>query len=570
MPIVTLNVSQQVAPLPNTLQRMGALVSHGGTILSPGTLSYLTQLSDLTPLLRAAENVTSLTWNTSVVTATTTVPHGLPIGKNLVLYISGAVPSGYNGVFYTTITGTSTFTYPLAINPGTETTPGFWNVNDVIEITQMATTWFAQGVSIGAFVLELGPLNDVDAIAALSTYLTNNPNTAYTAGSQGFNYAYLIPRSWDNPVFAPSAKQALLNLVTQYEAPTAKTYFFITTTLATYQAYTAQMKSVYAEIESPQMAAYPQNPMITLAQSGGTVTGSTSVNHGVSPGDWFQLQGNTPSGYNGWWQAQQGTAGSVLTWNMPLLSPGAISIPGFLEANQSVNSGVASNEFSTAASMYDVISNNPSSSNKVPPLSYTFQFGVTPWPTQGMSSLFTTLELNSINYIKTGAEGGISTASIFLGHTKDGNGFLYWYSVDSVQLYSDENLANTVINGSNNRVNPLYYSQDGINRLQDSEYATIESLASWGLANGTQIVRTSFPASSAPGSNQMSLTDALDSGNYDGQIVVNAEPYLPYLTENPGDYRIGKYGGLSVQFIPSQGFESVVLNLVVTQLITSG
>jgi hypothetical protein len=219
--------------------------------------------------------------------------------------------------------------------------------------------------------------------------------------------------------------------------------------------------------------------------------------------------------------------------------------------------------------MYDVVSNNPSSSNKVPPLSYTFQFGVTPWPTQGLSSLLQTLQNANIGYVGTGSEGGISTACIFLGHTLDGNGFLYWYSVDAAQLYGDEVLSNVVINGSNNNLNPLYYSQNGINRLQDALYGTILSLASWGLANGTQIINTQFPASSQPGDNVQSLTEALDSGQYDGMIVINAEPFLAYLTENPLDYQAKRYAGLSVIYIPSTGFESLTLNYLVTQLITA-
>ena len=59
-PIVTVNVSQVVAPKPNKLQKLGVLLSQGGTTLATGATSLLTQLSDLTTLLAAPLAITSL------------------------------------------------------------------------------------------------------------------------------------------------------------------------------------------------------------------------------------------------------------------------------------------------------------------------------------------------------------------------------------------------------------------------------------------------------------------------------------------------------------------------------
>src|ERR1700677_4188504 len=95
-PIVVVAISITVAPAPATLQQTGAMISQGGTNTSPGTLSLLTQLSDLTPLLHAGAAITSLTWTSSVVTATTTVAHGLPSAETINLTIAGAAPTGYN------------------------------------------------------------------------------------------------------------------------------------------------------------------------------------------------------------------------------------------------------------------------------------------------------------------------------------------------------------------------------------------------------------------------------------------------------------------------------------------
>ena len=557
MPIVTISVSQQLAPIPPTLQRSGAIISVGATVLTPGTASYLTQLSDLTPLIKMPAAISSLTWTDEVVTADTASPHGLATGAMLYLTIAGASPAGYNGTYPCTVTGTSSFTYPLATNPGSETTPGTWQSGYATRLTAAATTWFAQGNRIGTYVLELGPNTTsslhIGEIAALSAYLAVSPNVTYTDGAQGYYYCYLVPPQWDGIA-------SFITLAGDYGNDNAMTYFFTTTTLSTYRSYVINgvpIKSVFLEAESPQMSAYPQNAITATTWTGGVVTATTTTAHGVSVGDWFQVEGYTPVSLNGWWQAQAGTTGSTLIWN--LAGSGSVSAEGSLVANMATNAGIPATEFTTAASMYDVISNDPSSSNKVPPLAYTFQNGVTAWPTLGMSALLATLQAANVNYVGTGAEGGVSRPTLFNGTLQDGSDFLIWYSVDAAQIYSNINLSNTVINGSNNNVNPLYYNQQGINRLQDNEVDTMNSLVSWGLANGT-VVTAQLAAAD--------LVNALNAGTYAGQILVNAEPFLAYLAENPDDYAAEVYNGLSVQYIASRGFRNIQLNLLVTDFLT--
>ena len=66
--------------------------------------------------------ITGLSWSAGVVSVTTTSAHGVSTGAYVT--IAGAAPAGYNGVYQVTVTGTTTFTYQLAINPGAETTFG--------------------------------------------------------------------------------------------------------------------------------------------------------------------------------------------------------------------------------------------------------------------------------------------------------------------------------------------------------------------------------------------------------------------------------------------------------------
>jgi hypothetical protein len=71
----------------------------------------------------------NLEWSGGVVTATTSTPHGLKVGRVISLTISGATPDGYNGFFACQITGPQKFTYALATNPGMATVFGFENYN---------------------------------------------------------------------------------------------------------------------------------------------------------------------------------------------------------------------------------------------------------------------------------------------------------------------------------------------------------------------------------------------------------------------------------------------------------
>lgn len=74
--------------------------------------------------------ITSLAWNSGTVNATTAAPHGIPVSGQatviITLAVGATVPTGYNGTVTATSTGATTFTYPKAVDPGTETSPGVY------------------------------------------------------------------------------------------------------------------------------------------------------------------------------------------------------------------------------------------------------------------------------------------------------------------------------------------------------------------------------------------------------------------------------------------------------------
>lgn len=453
--IVTLQVTQQIAPAPSTLQQTGAFISQGGTTNALNSLTLITQASDLTAMLATPLVLSSLNWSTGLVTATAASPHGLTIGQVYYLTIAGSVPTGYNGTFACTVTTTTQFTYVLSSNPGSSTTPGTWVSGTRTQLVQMVTTFFAQGSSVPIYILELGPGSVNAGVASLTSWLQNNLSTVY---------AILVPREWD-------ANSAFLTLIAAYENTTSQLYFWVTTTTGTYTAYTQQMKDVVGWVEAPV---------------------------------------------------------------------------------------IPSTEFTAAAGMWVMLHYNPSSTNKVAPFAFSYLFGVTPYPTVGNSTLFASLKAAGMNWVGTGAEGGISTAIVLWGTTADTRPLNYWYSVDWLELNIDLNLSNAIINGSNNPQNPLYLNQDGINSLQAVAAGTLASAVTFGLLLGTVVQsELSGPA----------YTAALENGVFAGQAVINAVPFVSYYTANPSDYKTGTYNGFSATVTPLRGFDQITFYINVSDFV---
>lgn len=548
--IVIVNVTETQAPTPNTLQGTGALVSQGGTNTSPGTKTLLTQPSSLTPILKGALSLASLTQTSGTATATASAAHGFTVGDTLLLTIAGATPAAYNGTFLCTVTTTTAFTYAIASGTSSPASGTMvYTPEDVSELVAMTTTFFGQGSNTSVYVLELGPGNANDGVAALGAWITANPNgVAYGNGFYGF-YGYLVPRTWDG-------NANFLALVAQYESTTSRTYFWVTTTLATYSVYTPLMKCVIPLIEAPAYGVWPANALTAISWSNGIVTATTTTAHGVSPGQWFQISGVSPSGYNGYFLALSGTTGSTLEYALAA-SPGAETALGTLVMSQYASTGIPMTEFSLAAAFYVALSYNPSG-GFVPPFAFSFLFGVTPFPMLGNSALLTTLANANISVVGTGAEGGISTAILLNGHTADGNTFNWWYAIDWAAINVNLNISNAVINGSNSSVAPLYDNPSGVATLQGVGASTLQSGIAAGMIFGT-LIQTELTA--------QQFAQNTNAGLYNGYCAINAVPFSNYYTLNPGDYKLGKYGGFAVSMAPQQGFQNIVFNINATSFV---
>lgn len=206
-------------------------------------------------------------------------------------------------------------------------------------------------------------------------------------------------------------------------------------------------------------------------------------------------------------------------------------------------------EFSIAFRVYWTANQNPSSTNQVPPSAYSYALGVTPYPIDNQHK--TLFQIANCNYIGTGAEGGISAYCDFYGVMANGDALNLWYSVDWVQINIQLSVSNDIINGSN-RQPPLYYSQPGINELQQVSGTRMRNGITYGLVLGNLIL-TKLPI--------VQFIQNVNNGLYLGNAVINAEPFNVYSAENPLDYSLEQYNGLTCVYTPQLGFKHIIFNV---------
>lgn len=550
--IVQTNVFVTASPLPATLQQSVTFVSQGATTLSPGSSQLLSSSADLADILAGSAVISSLVQTAGVATATLASAVDVPVGSVVAVTVAGANDTRYNGTVQATFTSETAFTYSV---PSATTTPDtgtpVFTLEDVAELAGMNSTYFGQGSAASVSVLELGVGSVDEGVASLATYTSTYNNSEYTSGAQGYFYAYEVPRAW-------GANANFRALAATFSSPSAKTYFVVTMDLESYLLWsTTKPKSVIAVVETPETVKGQTNPLTSVTWAAGHVTALTTTPHGLTPGVWFQIQGVTPTAYNGWYQALPGTTASTIVYALAT-NPGAETALGVLAAQFAVSSGVAASEFSASAILYGIASAKPSSAARLQPFAFRYAFGVTPWPTPGNSSLFAALKAANVNIFGTGQEGGISNSITFWGTTLDGNDIASWYSIDWFQINLKLNTANAVIVGSNSQP-PLVYNQPGITTLQGVAASTAATGISYGLANGalvlTQLDAATFAAN-------------VQAGLYTGQVVINADPLASYLNENPNDFAIGQYNGLSFSFSPVRGFKQIVYTVDVQDILS--
>ncbi len=389
-----------------------------------------------------------------------------------------------------------------------------------LELIKMNDTFFTQGNSTGVYLLELGAqTSEGQAIAALNTWITNTPDQFY---------AYLVPADWD------TARQVQsVTIVSGGDYTSAPTVTFSAPaaggTTATGTAVLTGTAVTSVTITNP--GDYTTSDTVTVTFSAGTTTATGTV--------------NVTSALNAMAAGYSGTTGRTYFFTTTTAS----TISAYSSTTKAIFAMVPSptalsTEFQVAGAFYDLLSTNPSAGAPAAPLSYRYQYGVTPWATNGNAATIGTILTAYGNIIGTGAEGGISNAVLFKGTTMDGNQMMAWYAIDWVQIQAKQQLAAAIINGSNSNP-PLYYSQAGINQL----------LAILGGTNGIGGI-------GADGVSFGLLSSQSPSATFpNGTPSFSATPFATYIAQNPSAYQAGSYGGFSATITAQNGFLTVTFNL---------
>ena len=83
-----------------------------------GNIVFSVALTETAPSM----TIETMSWDGAALTTTVTMQNPLPpgyaIGMTMNMTVSGATPSGYNGTFPMLVTGGSSLTFPLPVDPG--------------------------------------------------------------------------------------------------------------------------------------------------------------------------------------------------------------------------------------------------------------------------------------------------------------------------------------------------------------------------------------------------------------------------------------------------------------------
>lgn len=373
------------------------------------------------------------------------------------------------------------------------------------EVTDMATTFFAQGSKVGVYVLELGAQSTVDdGVAALTTWITDNP---------GVFYAYLTPADWGSTIDQVGSITVTNGGSGYTAAPTVTISAPSQGTTATATA-TVQNGSVVSITVTDPGSGYASSPTVTISAptSGTTATATAALDSPLS----VLVKNYSSADSKTYFFITDVTADSDLYFG----DKGAFV---FIESPTAVSS-----EFGAAAPFYNWLANNPGANNVLAPMAYRFLYGITAWEQSGNTATINQILTNDANLALLGTEGGLNSSTIlFKGLLADGTQAAAWYGIDWIQVQAKQALAAAIINGSNGNP-PLLYNEMGIKTLAAIAQRICDDAVSYGCAQSAE---------------------------------VSYIPFGTYTAANPNNYAAGIYNGLTATVTMQYGFLTITFNL---------
>lgn len=112
-------------------------------------------------------------------------------------------------------------------------------------------------------------------------------------------------------------------------------------------------------------------------------------------------------------------------------------------------------------------------------------------------TLNTNLTTDNVNWCDTTHSGGFEGVMCWPGVFADGRNHSYWYAIDWAQLNIKVQMNNALINAANDPSNPIYYDQNGIDRLASVIQSVLTTGVKYGLFNQTKLASQDFADVSA-------------------------------------------------------------------------
>ncbi|MHB8914738.1 MAG: hypothetical protein ACYC4K_02875 [Thiobacillus sp.] len=244
--IINLTAQVTSAPVPSQLQQSGSIISVGGTTLATGTYQFCGQLSTVESLLQ-----TTGTGNYAELQnmATTFFAQGTGVG----LYV---LELGYNANIVTQIQSLQTW---ITANPGT-----FYSYLTPVDWDTLSEEVGSITVGAGTYTYTAAPTVTITAatgagVTATATATINSAGqvTAITITNPGYYPSQAAPTATLSAAATGTAPALTVNMANaqnvlsaNYESPTGKTYFFVTTTQSGAASYAAN-KAIFATIVAP-------------------------------------------------------------------------------------------------------------------------------------------------------------------------------------------------------------------------------------------------------------------------------------------------------------------------------
>jgi hypothetical protein len=531
--IVTVQASVTVAPTPSALQQSGAFISQGGTTLTQGTFGLITQPADLTAIIQGTVPLASLSSSGAVATATLE---------------STTVVSGT----YNTTTGLVTLTLTASIGAAPGVPVDVTSITGTGSVTSAEGTFTAGVGSSGttlAYTIATGLTMTISGGAVEGTIGLDTGATFLTtiagASPSGYNGTFLAT--------VASADTFTYTVPSGLSTPATGTPTFTPANASELQA----MSNTFFAQGKQQAVWVLELGAGTPAEGVSYLSSWITANPGVFYAYLVPRSWASETTYPAFVAEFEGITAKTYFFTTVTLA----NYTDFTDLMKSVFAMIEAptvpvTEFSVASAFFQWLVNAPAANNMMTPFPFRFLFGVTPYPVAGNSALFATLKAAAVNWVSTGAEGGISNAILKWGTTMDGNQANYWYDVDWAQIVPSQALAAAVINGSNNPLAPLLYNQQGINTLQAVAAGTLSAGVSFGVILG-QVIQTQL--------NPTTFANNVANGDYAGYTVINAVPFTIYNQLNPDDYAAGKYNGIAIAMTPQLGFTQIIFNLDVVQ-----